>query len=88
MDKDLVKVKLISDRYHRSNEKGSFYIPLFLFYPIVTLQTALSELHQQAGLYNKPPNDKPMRIEKNHPIVVEEGEIVHFPDKPSEIPNL
>jgi hypothetical protein len=83
MEKDHVKVKLISGRYHRSTEKGSFYIPLYLFYSIVTLQTALAELHQQAKLYHSLPKDKPMFVQKNHPIPVEPGEIVHFPDKSS-----
>jgi hypothetical protein len=78
MDKDLVKVKLISGRYHRSNTKGSITIPLYLFYAIVAVQTALNELHQQAKLYAYPLKDKPMFIEKNHPIPVEPGEIIKF----------
>jgi hypothetical protein len=79
MEKDHVKVKLIGGKYHRSNEKGSIRIPLYLFYSIVTLQTALSELHQQAKLYHSSPKDKPMRVEKNHvETVVAPGEIVIF----------
>jgi hypothetical protein len=78
MPKDLVKVKLISGSYHRSNQKGSITIPLYLFYAIVAVQTALNELHQQAKLYAHPLKDKPMFIQKNHPIVVEPGEIVQF----------
>lgn len=78
MEKDHVRVKLISGGYHRSNEKGSITIPLYLFYAIVAVQTVLSELHQQAKLYAHPLKDKPMTIAKNHPIPVEPGEIVKF----------
>ena len=78
MDKETVKVKLISGRYHRSNQKGNITIPLYLFYAIVAVQRALSELHQQAMLYAQPLKDKPMFVQKNHPIPVEPGEIVKF----------
>lgn len=79
--KDYVKVKLTSGGYHRSNEKGSITIPLYLFYAIVAVQSALSELHQQAKLYAHPLKDKPMEIIKNH-IVLQPGEVAFFnPDK-------
>jgi hypothetical protein len=75
------KVSLKDGRYHRAipGEK-SINIPSFIFDAIVTLQTALDDLHFQAKWYKELPRDKPMMIMKNHvePTVVAPGEIVTF----------
>jgi hypothetical protein len=74
-----VRVSLKDGRYHRAIPKEkSINIPSFLFDSIVTLQTALDDLHSQAKWYKEDPKDKPMVVMKNHPIPVAEGEIVTF----------
>jgi hypothetical protein len=74
-----VKVSLKDGRYHRAIPKEkSINIPSFLFDSIVTLQTALDDLHSQAKWYREDPKDKPIVVMKNHPIPVEPGEIVSF----------
>lgn len=82
-----IRVSFKDGRYHRAipGEK-SISIPAFIFDAIVSLQTALDDLHFQAKWYKDPPKDKPMEVMKNH-VVVEEGEIVEFPDKPGKAPN-
>lgn len=74
-----VRVSFKDGRYHRAiSGKPSINIPSFIFDAIVTLQTALDDLHFQAKWYKELPKDKPMSVAKNHPIPVEEGEIVTF----------
>lgn len=74
-----VRVSLKDGRYHRAipGEK-SINIPTFIFDAIITLQTALDDLHSQVRWYKEDPKDKPMTVMKNHPIPVAEGEIVTF----------
>lgn len=74
-----VRVSFKDGRYHRAIPgKPSINIPSFLYDAIVALQTALDDLQLQAKRYNEPIKDKPMTVAKNHPIPVEEGEIVKF----------
>jgi hypothetical protein len=79
-----VRVSLKDGRYHRAipGEK-SISIPSFIFDAIVALQTALDDLHSQVKWYKEPPKDKTMFVQKNHPIPVEEGEVVRFNTKTS-----
>ncbi len=79
-----VRVSFKDGRYHRvtegQKEPRSKLIPHFLYDVIVSLQTALDDLHLQAKRYNEPIKDKPMTVYKNHiePIVVAPGETVRF----------
>ena len=74
-----VRVSFKDGRYNRAipGEKSK-NIPHWLFDMIVTLQTALDDLHTQAKRYNEPVKDKPMTVYKNHlePTIVAPGEII------------
>lgn len=73
------RVSFKDGRYHRAipGEK-SISIPHWLFDAIVAVQTALGDLHTQAKRYNQQIKDKPMFVQKNHPIPLEPNTIVKF----------
>lgn len=76
------RVSFKEGRYHRAiPDEKSKNIPHFLFDAIVSLQTALDDLHLQARRYADPVTDKPMTVMKNHvePTGVAPGEVVKFP---------
>lgn len=72
-----VRVSLKDNRYHRAIPgEPSINIPHSLYDMIVTFQTGLDDLHLQAKRYGAEMRDKPMFVQKNHPIPLEPGEVV------------
>jgi len=78
MDKT-IKVTFKDGRYHRAipGEKQTL-MRQSLFDTIAVIQTTLDDLHSLARIEKNGLKDKPMYVQKNHPIPVAEGEIVTF----------